>query len=141
MHIGHFEIKSTSCEKLLGIMVDSRLNFNQHLDGIIKKASHKINALSRITTFINISKNLILMNSFFNSQFNYCPLVWMFYSRSINNKINHFHERVLHIVYSDFKSFFENLLEKDWTVSIHVKTLQKLATEMFKTSDLFKLLL
>ena len=53
------------------------------------------------------------MNSFFNSQFNYCPLVWMFHSRSINNKINRLHERVLRIVYNDFKSSFKNLLEKD----------------------------
>ena len=44
MHIGPFEIKNINCEKLLGIKVDSRLNFNDHLDGIIKKASHKINA-------------------------------------------------------------------------------------------------
>ena len=38
MHIGPFEIKNTNCEKLLGIKVDSRLNFNEHLDGIIEKA-------------------------------------------------------------------------------------------------------
>ena len=137
MHIGPFEIKNTNCEKLLGIKVDSRLNFNEHLDGIIKKASRKINALSRITPFMNISKRRILMNSFFNSQFNYCPLVWMFHSRSINNKINRLHERVLRIVYNDFKSSFKNLLEKDGTVSIHVKNLQKLATEVFKISKNF----
>ena len=137
MHIGPFEIKNTNCEKLLGIKVDSRLNFNEHLDGIIKKASRKINALSRIIPFMNISKRRILMNSFFNSQFNYCPLVWMFHSRSINNKINRLHERVLRIVYNDFKPSFKNLLEKDGTVSIHVKNLQKPATEMFKISKNF----
>ena len=65
------------------------------------------------------------MNSFINSQFNYCPLVWMFYSHAINNKINRLHERVLRIVYSGFKSSFENLLEKDGTVSIHIKNLRK----------------
>ena len=46
MHINPFEIKNTNCEKLLGIKVDSRLNFNEHLDGMFKKASGKINALS-----------------------------------------------------------------------------------------------
>ena len=86
---------------------------------------------------MNISKGHILMNSFFNSQFNYCPLDWMFYNRSINNKINLLHERVLRIVYNDFKSSFKNLLEKDGTVSIHVKNLQNLATEMFKISKNF----
>ena len=36
MHIGPFEIENTNCEKLLGVKVDSRLNFNEHLDGIRK---------------------------------------------------------------------------------------------------------
>ena len=112
MHIGTFQIKNTNREKLLGIKVDSRHNLNEHLDVIIKKASRKINALSRITPFMNRSKRRFLMNSFFNSQFNYCPLVCTFHSRSINNKINHLHERVLRIVYSNFKPPFENLLEK-----------------------------
>ena len=103
MHIGLFEIKNANCEKLLGIKVDSRLNFNEDLDGVIKKASRKINALSSITTFMNISKRRILINIFFNSQFKYCPLVWMFHSRSINNKINRLHERVLCIVYNESK--------------------------------------
>ena len=45
MHNGPFEIKNTNCEKLLGIKVDSRLNFSEHLDGIIKKASRKIKCI------------------------------------------------------------------------------------------------
>ena len=60
-HIDPFEIKNTNCEKLLGIKVDSRLNLDlEHLDGIIKKASRKINALSRITPFMNITKGAFL---------------------------------------------------------------------------------
>ena len=86
---------------------------------------------------MNINKRRIFMNSFLNSPFNYCPLVWMLHSCSINSKINRLHERVLCIVYSDFKSSFENLLEKDGTASIHVKNLQKLTTEMFKISKTF----
>ena len=64
MYIGLFEIKNPNWEKLLGIKVDSRLNFNEHLDGIIEKASRKTNALSRTTSFINITKRRILMSSF-----------------------------------------------------------------------------
>ena len=60
-HIDPFEIKNTNCEKLLGIKVDSRLNLDlEHLDGIIKKSSRKINALSRITPFMNITKGAFL---------------------------------------------------------------------------------
>ena len=81
-----FKIKNTECEKLLRIKVDCGLKFENYLDGVIKKASNKINALSRVTPFMNLSKKKMLMNSFFKSQFSYCPLVWMCHSRTINNK-------------------------------------------------------
>ena len=56
VHIGPFEIKAINCEKLSVTKVCSRLSFNELVDSIVKKASRKINALSRITPFINIRK-------------------------------------------------------------------------------------
>ena len=72
------------------------------------------------------------MNSSFNPQFSYCRLIWMLHSRKNNNKIKHLHERCLRLIYSDKKSSYENLLEKDNSVSIHHKNIQALAIEMFK---------
>ena len=95
MNASAFKIKYTECEKLIGIKVDCGLKFENYLDGLHKKVSNKINALSRATPFMNLSKKKMLMNSFFKSHFNYCPLVWMGHSRTINNKINHLHERCL----------------------------------------------
>ena len=66
-------MQKINCEKLFGVNVDYKLNFIVHLDGIIKKGGRKGNAL-------------ILMNSFFTSHFSYCPLVWMFHSRTMSNK-------------------------------------------------------
>ena len=80
------------------------------------------------------TKKHIIMNTFFKSQFNYCPLVWMCCNRSLNTKINRLHERCLRIVYNDKKSNFNELLVKDGSVSIHHQNLQKLAVEMFKVS-------
>ena len=128
---GH-EITSSKCEKLLGVTIDSKLNFDVHLNKIITKARQKVHVLARIAPYMNISRRKLIMNSFFTSQFNYCPLVWMCHSRSMNNKINRLHETCLRIIYSDKTSSFEELLQKDGSVTIHVRNIQKLATEMFK---------
>ena len=53
------------------------------------------------------------MKAFIESQFGYCPLVWIFHSRSLNNKINLINERALRITFNDKSSSFQNLLEKD----------------------------
>ena len=77
------------------------------------------------------------MSSIFSSQFKYYLLVWMFHSRSVNNKVNRLQERVLRIVCNNFELSFEIYLEKDGAVSIHVKNLQNLAKEMLKISKNF----
>ena len=76
------------------------------------------------------------MKSFITSQFGYCPLVWMFHGRNLNNKIKKsIHKRALRINSGDKTSTFQQLLEKDNSVSIHHGNLQILATEMIKTSN------
>ena len=135
IQVGNYNIANSKCEKLLGINFDHNMNFDKHLSELCKKASRKINALSRITPYMNVSKKRVLMNAFFKSQFSYCPLIWMCHSRANNNKINRLHERCLRIVFSDKQSSFETLLEKDSSVSIHNRNLQILATEMYKIKN------
>ena len=37
LKIGNINIKNSTCEKLLGVKIDNKLNVNEHLDGIIKR--------------------------------------------------------------------------------------------------------
>ena len=75
------------------------------------------------------------MKSFVISQFNYCPIVWMYCQRKSNNLINRIHERALRIAYNDYTSDFNRLLEKDDSVNIHHKNIQALAIEIYKTMN------
>ena len=75
------------------------------------------------------------MKSFIESQFSYCPLIWMFCSRRMNQKINHIHERAFRVVYKDYTSSFEELLKRDKSVCIHHQNIQKVAIEMFKVKN------
>ena len=72
------------------------------------------------------------MRTFIESQINYCPLVWMFHNRTLNNKISKLHERALRIVYRNNELSFQELLDKDNSVTVHQRNLRKLAMEMFK---------
>ena len=120
------KIKNCKFEKLFGIKFDSKLNFNSHIHDIFQKAGQKLNAISRLTVYMNFAKRRLLVNAFFYSQFNYCQLVWMCHNRTNNNKVNCLNERCLRLIYNDKKSSFKDVLEKDRSVSIHHRNLRTL---------------
>ena len=70
------------------------------------------------------------MKAFFESKFGYCLLIWMFDSRGSINKINPIHERALRTTYKDKSSTFQELLEKENSISIHHRNVQKLPIEI-----------
>ena len=74
----------------------------------------------------------MVMKTFVESQFINCPLTWMFQLRTLKNRINRLHERALRVVYSDYKSPFCELLEKDKSFSSHHKNTQRLAIKIYK---------
>ena len=133
------ELTNSSNEKLLGILFNNKFDFDEHVISLCREASQKLNAFARVAQYMNLTQRRLIMNAFIFSQFGYCPLVWMFHSRKLNNRINNIHERALRIVYRDYKSTFKQLLKQNKSVSKHQRNLQILATEIFKTKKRFKL--
>ena len=132
LKVGNEIIENNECEKLLGIKIDKSLNFNTHVESLCKKAGQKINALSRLTFSLNFDQRRLIMNSFIMCHFSYCPVVWMFHSRKLNNRINRLHERVLRIIYKDYNSSFDDLRSRDNALTIHQRNIHKLMIEIFK---------
>ena len=79
------------------------------------------------------------MKVFGNSQFGYCPVIWTFHSRGLNNKINRTHEKALRIACKDKSSKFQELLEKDDSAIIHHRNVQKLTIEIYMVLSVFSL--
>ena len=131
--IENSESKESECEKLLGISFDKKLNFKKHIEDFCRKANQKIHAFARLSNYIDPVKSEILMNSFSSSQFNYCPLVWMFNERATNAKLNRTFEKALRLVCKCSESKLETLKEK--YVVIHQHNLQLLLVEIFKTEN------
>ena len=125
-------IKNCANAKLLGIKFDNKLTFKLHVEELCTKASKKLHALARVSNYMTLKQRKLIMYSFISSHFGYCPLVWMFHSRILNNKINRIHERALRIVYKDNVSSFEDLLLIDNSFTVHERNIQTLAIELYK---------
>ena len=88
---------------------------------VCSKANRKLTVLSRMFQFLTFKKRRALIKAYFESQFKYCPLVWMFHGRQVNNKINRLHERALRMISED-------------SFSVHDRNIQQLALEMCKVA-------
>ena len=101
---------------------------------VCSKANRKLTILSRMFKFLTFEKRRVLIKSYFESQFKYCPLVWMFHGRQVNNKINHLYEIALRMIYEDSTSSFDTLLDKDMSFSVHNRNIQQLAREVYNAA-------
>ena len=124
-------IKPSQKETLLDLNVDSELKLEDHVYYMCRKVRQKLYALAQIAPFMDL-KQRRNMKAFIESQFGYCPLIWMFLSRGLNKKVNGIHEKALRIPYKEKSSALQELLEKDNSVSIHYKDIQKLVLEIYK---------
>ena len=98
LKIGNETIKSNTCKKLLGIEIDNKLNLTAHIENLCKKGSRNIHALAKVIPCMTVLKRRILMNAFFRLQISYGHLLWMFHSRTLNNKINKRHKKCFKII-------------------------------------------
>ena len=135
LNINDNKILTTNKVKLLGIEIDNALTFTAHIQNLCCKVNRKINAFSRLNTYISRPQAMLICNAVILSNFNYCPLIWLFSTKAANNEINRTHKRALRILFKDYDSSFDELLEKSESVKIHVQNLQKLMIEIYKTMN------
>ena len=132
LSLNEFNLKNSDHEIILGITIDRKLTFNKHIKNLCKKAGQKLSALLRISPYLDENKKKLLYCSMIKSQFNYCPLVWMFCSRKSNNLINKVQERALRLITNDYQSSFNILLDKCNEFSIQQRNLEALMIELYK---------
>ena len=95
VNVGPHKIWESNVVKILDVSVEASLKFNIHGESIRNKAGRKLtilarmsNILARMSNILSFPKMKLLIESFFESQFAYCPLVWMLYNRYLNKRIN-----------------------------------------------------
>ena len=95
--LGNEIIESSNSVELLGVTIDENLNFIENVSYLCKKGNQKLHALARISQLLCLEKRKLIIRTFIESQFNYCPFVWM---------------------------FFQELLDKDNSVTVHQRNLR-----------------
>ena len=133
LNIDGNQVTSEKSVKLLGISIDNKLLFDEHISSLCKKASNQLNAISRLHRYLGFKEKEVLINSFVYANFNYCPLIWHFCPAKSARKIEKIQLRALQILYNDFESDYEALLSKSGKCTMEIRRLRTLGIEVFKT--------
>jgi hypothetical protein len=140
-------IESSDCIKLLGVFIDNKLLFDCHVSSLCKKVGRQLNALCRMSRFLNAYSMMNIYNAYIMSNFNYAPTVWHLCGRINTRKVERLQKRALRIIYKDYVNEYPLLLSKASKSTLHLQRTKCFLTMMFKimndlgkpfTSDYFE---
>ena len=133
--IDNNDIESTKSVKPLGVTIDDRLRFDQHISNLCSKAAMQLNALGRLQKYMRKPEKFAILNSFKFANFNYYPLAWHFSTCESIRKIEKIQNCCPRIVLDDYDSGHDVLLRKRGKVTMEIKRLRVRAIKNFRTVD------
>ena len=122
---------STTC-KLLGVHIDERLNFNNHVASICKKTSKQIAVISRFRKLLSIQTKLTLYKAYILPHFTYCSTVWMHCGKTASDKLEKLNKRDLRLIFNDNANTYATLLETANMPSLHDRRVQDMCILIYK---------
>ena len=118
---------------LLGITIDDKLNFDEHISTICKKAARQLNVMFRFHKLLDYKHKLQIYTSFVLSNFNFCPIVWHFSSITNMRQIDKIQERALRFLTGDHKSSYASLRKQLGIDCLYLKRMKDIVIEVYKT--------
>ncbi len=127
-------IQQVDSHKHLGILLDNKLNFNEHVNKLCNKLNSSVALLARTRKFINQQTAFLLYNALVLPRIDYCCMVWGA-RPTLVNKIQKLQNRALRIVLklpplSSTNLIFSNVNTMTVSQRIHFQ----LACQAFKAS-------
>lgn len=106
MKVGETPICYSTCEKLLGVYVDSNMTWTKHVDALLKKLNGKLNLIKRIRHFLPLEHRLILYNTLIKSSLEYCCTVWGSCSKEDLDRLLKFQKHAARVILNaDYTAF------------------------------------
>ena len=130
--VNEMEIEQTSSMKLLGVSIDDRLNFTEHIKNVSTRASQRVGVIFRLRNLIPTETKLLLYKTAILPHLTYCDTVWHFCKASDKRKLERVQERALRAVYCDKNSSYNELLRHAKLQTLNNRRLQNIAIMMFK---------
>ena len=106
------DIQSSDSLKLLGTTIDSKMNFNDHISTVCKKASQRVGVIMKLRNLTPTAAKLQLYKAAILPHLTYCHLTWHFCRASDTRKLERVQERGLRAVFKDKHSSYKQLLER-----------------------------
>ena len=101
-----------SINSLLGVVLDNKLNFSEHVKLMCSKPNSKIGVLTNMRKLVREKTKYRLFKSVILPGLNYCLIVWLFITASDKRKLERMQEKGLRVVFNDNTSSYENLMFK-----------------------------
>ena len=132
LDLGSVQLTNVTQAPLLGILIDSQLNFNAHVLGLVKKANFQLLTLKRLSNSMDATTKLTILKSFIRSNFTYCCHIWSFCSPTLMAKLEKIQHKGLRYVYNDYSSSYPVLLEKAGMQSVELLVQKTILVEIYK---------
>jgi hypothetical protein len=132
LRIGDAEIKPAQSVNILGVEIDKDLKFNMHIDEVCRQTGKQINALKRIRHYLDKECKMTIYNSYINSNFNYCSVIWMFSNKSNRDKLERTNKRALRFATAKENLSYESICQEEGQLSIYRKCVKSTAILMYK---------
>ena len=111
-------LKVVKAEKDLGIIVDSKLGFVQHIDSIVKKATSLSGMIKRTFSYMDKHMFKIIFTSIVRPHLEYGAVIWNPHLKKLINQIENVQRRA-----TKFIPGFGNLTYKERLISLGLPTL------------------
>ena len=127
-------ISNVDHAKSLGLIIDNRLSWSNHVNELCKKVTSAIGALRRIRPLISQSTAVLVYNSLIQPHFDYCSLVWDGLSDQLSDKLQKLQNRAARVIlkanYGTSSSLLLDILKWDKLV---IRRKKHKAIMMFKS--------
>ena len=107
------QVKATDNVEFLGVVIDNKLNFKNHISKLMKKIGRQIDVLNRFKHILSFSTKIRVYRAFIiMPHFTYCSSVWHSCLKEDSDRLERLLERALRYVYNDFCNGYDSLCSK-----------------------------